>query len=237
MRIITLESVSSTNDYIIDNTALLGEQFLTVRAIVQTKGRGRFSRKWISSDGKDLTFSIVFIPPYNDNHNLIPILTGIAITRAIYKYSDVALKIKWPNDILHNGRKICGILAEQIKHSEGVSVVIGIGFNLNSDASDLHAQAVSLSEITGSEHDLKTVFGFILNELEAILSENNQMLTDRLIAEYSGRSDSIGKRVRFSANDHILYGVITGIDPQGYPIISGDDGILHHCKSEIDYGI
>ncbi|MFX0061376.1 MAG: biotin--[acetyl-CoA-carboxylase] ligase [Candidatus Hermodarchaeota archaeon] len=132
-----LKTVSSTNDFaksLILKGAKSGTVIVSER---QTKGRGRKKRSWESPKG-GLWFSIILYPPVlSENLPLLTLMSAIAVTEAILEFK-VPVYIKWPNDLLINNKKVCGILSESItlpnNAKEGVkslAVIIGIGVNVN----------------------------------------------------------------------------------------------------------
>ena len=127
--IIRLEKVGSTNTYLKNNIDLLKTHGLIVLAEMQTSGRGRFGRKFISLPRKNVTFSVVL-------HSELPLrevqifslLAGIAVARVLDRYIK-GVFLKWPNDVLVYSRKICGILIEttSIPHHNYPVIILGIG--------------------------------------------------------------------------------------------------------------
>lgn len=138
-----------------------------ITADFQTQGRGKPGRKWISSAGKNLLFSLLLRPPIPVNH--APIITQIAcrsVSQVLKDHYKISSRLKRPNDVLVKGKKICGILVESsCKSSRLENVVIGIGLNVNSDAAELLPTATSLSEIKGKELDRGKLLKRILNQL------------------------------------------------------------------------
>ncbi len=131
-----IEETESTNTYLKQNCATLPEWY-TLRAHRQTAGRGRFSRVWISRPGEDLTFStLVPISERLQEYLLnIPQISALAVRKSL-KNEGLDVKIKWPNDILVENRKIAGILVEGV-FQKGVKYIgVGIGLNVNSRSVD-----------------------------------------------------------------------------------------------------
>ena len=199
MKIITLESVGSTNDYCLDHPEILASPGTVVRAKDQTNGRGRHSKSWSFTAGKDFACSFIH-HPVCDTHelSLITVLTGIAVRRVLYILTGESFEIKWPNDILFNGKKICGILVEKTVSGETPVLVIGIGINVNSAAQDLFPGSVSLRTISGRDFDIEEIINAIYEEIFSLITVHN--LDDRLMAEWNSASTIIGKTVSFSGN-------------------------------------
>ncbi|MGE4286273.1 MAG: biotin--[acetyl-CoA-carboxylase] ligase [Phycisphaerae bacterium] len=135
------DSLDSTNSYLKDALAggsAAAQQGAVVAAREQLNGRGRKSRVWLSAQGENLTFSFVLaIPP--ERRAAVSSLTltaGVAVCEALGSFG-AAGAIKWPNDILINGRKICGILCETAQTATGLFAVCGIGINVNMDSAKM----------------------------------------------------------------------------------------------------
>ena len=110
MQIKTFDTIDSTNTYALEHFEEL-EDFCAIVANIQTQGRGRFERKWISSDNENIYLSFVLKP---QNTRFVTNLTqylSVAVSKVLMTYG-VNPKIKWPNDVLINNKKICGILCE-----------------------------------------------------------------------------------------------------------------------------
>jgi BirA family biotin operon repressor/biotin-[acetyl-CoA-carboxylase] ligase len=145
---IELDIVDSTNKYALD----AGKVGLLVTAGSQTSGRGTKGRTWFSPKDKNLYMTITVGSP----DPRFPIVTGVAVREAISSIlNDAVVDIKWPNDIVISGRKICGILCE----SKGNLTAIGLGINVNQMfwPDDIKDLAVSLAQISGREYDLEDV--------------------------------------------------------------------------------
>jgi BirA family biotin operon repressor/biotin-[acetyl-CoA-carboxylase] ligase len=131
-----LNQVSSTNDIAIDWAAGGAPDLSLVWADEQTQGRGRGNRRWFSPPGAALAFSVVFRPRGLEDHSLSLFsgLGALAVCDALAS-ADLCAEIKWPNDVLLNGRKLCGVLAEAVWLGEKLeSVILGIGVNVTSAA-------------------------------------------------------------------------------------------------------
>jgi BirA family biotin operon repressor/biotin-[acetyl-CoA-carboxylase] ligase len=155
-RIIRLDQVDSTNTYARNHLATLADEAVVV-AEMQTEGRGRGRRVWISKRPGNLYVSLVLKPagPLLRGHPLANLsqLLAVVVCDELESYQVTAM-IKWPNDILVEGRKMAGILAEAVTSgAELVGLVLGLGLNLNLQPDDLHQidqPATSLNLLTGN---------------------------------------------------------------------------------------
>ncbi|MGM0498365.1 MAG: biotin--[acetyl-CoA-carboxylase] ligase [Bacteroidota bacterium] len=174
--LISLVSVGSTNEYLRN---MMDEQLppdgTVVIAAVQHRGKGYGQNVWISENGQNLTFSLLLYPNFltSENQFLISKAISLGITDYLNDYTEMVF-IKWPNDIFVGDKKICGILIEndligrQMKAS-----LVGVGLNINQrDFPRRLPNPVSLSQVTGKKHSLKTEF----NKLLDCLNERYLML-------------------------------------------------------------
>ncbi|WP_100616182.1 biotin--[acetyl-CoA-carboxylase] ligase [Confluentibacter citreus] len=161
MRIIKLNAIDSTNSYMrrLSSEENL-EDYTIVTAKHQTHGRGQMGTVWSSENSKNLMFSV-----FKDTSKfhveypfLISMVTSLAILKTLQSFSITKLTIKWPNDILSEDKKICGILIENvIKQNSLSNTIIGIGLNVNQTEFDHLPKASSLKLITGNVFDLEEV--------------------------------------------------------------------------------
>ncbi len=168
------DEVESTNSLAQDYAAHGAREGLVIVAEYQTGGRGKPGRKWVSPSGKNLLFSIVLRPPITANK--APILTQIAcrsVAAVLKKFFAIDSEFKFPNDILVEGKKICGILVESQTGAGNKieNMIVGIGLNINSRAKDLLPEATSIIELTGKEHQKEEVLEEILEQLKKDIEE------------------------------------------------------------------
>jgi len=224
--IIRLDEVDSTNTYLKKNVELTEKHGLVVIAKMQTSGRGRAGRKFISIPNNNLTFSVVLHPhlPSKDIQ-VFSLLAGIVVARVLENYID-GIKLKWPNDVLVNGKKICGILIET-NFSIGQtypSLIMGIGLNIKGllkdypnelqDILTTMEEEILRNSYTNDKYQsrklpkIEKIFQEILAELENcfhkftgnfqknINLKNTDMSRALLIQEWLERSKMLGKKVR-----------------------------------------
>ena len=153
-RLIVVTHTGSTNADLLIQAAQGAPAGTVLVADHQNAGRGRKVRQWFNQPGRDLLVSVLFRPPSPvDQWPGLVLAAGIAAYKTLTEYSPEALRLKWPNDILLNGRKVCGILC-QTQLSDSPAVVVGIGLNVNSIPEeypdDLSATATSLAAVAGN---------------------------------------------------------------------------------------
>ena len=191
----------------------------------QLKGRGRQANEWISVQGKSLTFSIILYPKAPLNQiNLYSFLAGLAITDCLLEHN-IQAQLKWPNDILINGKKVGGILCES-KISGGVikSLVIGIGLNVNEKTTELpetlRKNATSLMIESGTQYQLEILLANILNQLEYRIQNKDN--TQSQLKDWEKRCAHLNQNVTFRSGNEIVTGLFKGLSKIGQAIISKD---------------
>ncbi|MBN1688004.1 MAG: biotin--[acetyl-CoA-carboxylase] ligase [Candidatus Omnitrophica bacterium] len=167
-KILHFPETASTNTFLRKLSDEGAKEGLVIRTDFQTAGRGKPGRPWISPRGKNLLFSLLLRPPVRANQ--APILTQIAcrsVVTLLEAKFNISASIKRPNDVLVNGKKICGVLTEMVTSGSGHvdSVIIGIGLNVNSPDSELPPMATSITQITGKMHSRGSLLKALLNQL------------------------------------------------------------------------
>jgi BirA family biotin operon repressor/biotin-[acetyl-CoA-carboxylase] ligase len=203
----------------------------------QTAGRGQRGNSWEAAKGKNLTFSVILKPGFLTlkNQFFLNIFTSLAIRDFLCDKSDAIFKIKWPNDILLNGKKICGILIEnQIRGSQVSTSILGIGLNINQEAFE-NLSATSLTLNTGREHSLPIELESVLTFLEARYLQLRQNNLDVLKSEYLQHLYLKGEEHRFVSNNTTFTGKISGIDEIGMLSVETSNGTRTFDVKEISY--
>ncbi|MBU3821116.1 biotin--[acetyl-CoA-carboxylase] ligase [Flavobacteriaceae bacterium XHP0103] len=170
MRIIKLNAIDSTNSYLrrLSNEGRV-ENYTVVTAKYQTQGRGQMGSTWSSEHDKNLIFSVFKGVSWLDKQHpfLISMVASLAVLKALQKLGISKLSIKWPNDILSENKKICGILIENVIKQNGLdSTIIGVGLNVNQTDFENLPKASSLKAVTGIVFNLDEVLHLILDELK-----------------------------------------------------------------------
>jgi BirA family biotin operon repressor/biotin-[acetyl-CoA-carboxylase] ligase len=194
-----------------------------VIAGVQQSGRGRLGRSWLSPEG-GLATSIILRPAMPAVH-LLPAISALAVFRTI-KGLGIEAGIKWPNDILIGGRKVCGILIEHglISGAVGYSIV-GIGINVNFDTGlypEIASLATSLSVQSGHELPVGQVALGVYTELEALYLQAAK--PEAIIGEWAANMDTMGRRVKVQSGNSAIEGVAESINGSGHLVLRLDDG-------------
>ncbi|WP_438351234.1 biotin--[acetyl-CoA-carboxylase] ligase [Paenibacillus sp. FA6] len=205
----------------------------------QTGGKGRLGRKWFSPQGKGIYMSLILRPQQSLKFtSQLTLLTGVAVCRAIRRTTGLNAGLKWPNDILFNKRKICGILLESVVEDEFVRYCIaGIGISVNVDAYDypeeLRDIATSLKIESGSTVDRTVLIAAVMEEFETLYTLYQQEGFQPISLLWEALSISNQQEVIVNTHQGLREGIAIGLDPSGallvdmgmgeiMPIISGD---------------
>ncbi|MBW7573416.1 biotin--[acetyl-CoA-carboxylase] ligase [Caproiciproducens faecalis] len=200
----------------------------------QTGGKGRLGRVWASPSGTGLWFSVLLRPdslPVQVTN--ITLLAGLAVCLSIRKLTKAPAMIKWPNDIVIGGKKVCGILTEMAAEIDRIEyVVVGIGINVNTEnfPEELSVKATSLRVECGKPVARVELLQEILSEFERILSD----YTDRpeaIFAEYKTLCVSLNRTVGFVRNKEPLTATAVDISPAGELVVRCGNGSLISINS------
>ncbi len=230
-KMVVMESVGSTNDFIKRKIKAGEPAGLCVLAHRQTHGRGRMGRSWISEPAVGLYFSIYLKPELSLEHlPRLTLMTSVAMARAIDPFCPTPCRLKWPNDLLINGKKICGILSEYCAPPDPEGVILGIGINVNQDAERFPAEfrdtATSLKAETGATVDRSALFIAILQQLDR---EYQTFLYEgecKLAQEWERHSDMLGREITLNQSGTQFQGVARGLDKMGNLMLETPEGQL-----------
>ena len=168
-----IPEVDSTNTVALQEARQGTHEGLVITSDHQTEGRGKPGRQWLSPAGKNLLCSILLRPPLSPAQ--APLLTQVAcraVAKVLKEKYDTVSEFKRPNDVMVGPRKICGILVEALSSTSKLeAVVIGIGLNVNAEASELPREGVSMKMITGKSYSRDDVLEHILKELSNRIEE------------------------------------------------------------------
>ena len=179
MKLIKLNAIDSTNTFLKQlATSEVVENFTVVSAEHQTNGKGQRGSEWLIESGKNLTFSVLYSKIANSKTNLftLNVIVALSVVEGLQNVSSKEFKIKWPNDILAENKKIAGILIENsIKSQTEVQSIIGIGINVNQENFENLPQASSLCLLEQQFFDKDLLLKKVVNQLENNLEQLNQL--------------------------------------------------------------
>ncbi len=219
------DTIGSTNDEALAWADAGCPDFSLVIADEQTKGRGRFDRKWVTQPGTSLAFSLILHPtqPEIQHLPLFAPLCGVAIWQALHDRYHVQSQIKWPNDVLIERQKCAGILVEAAwTGSELKGVALGIGINIKPGSippsSDQLFPATYIEAATGQPVDR---FELLASVLRSMIFWRKALGSQEFIHEWQSHLAFIGEQVAIvKSSKSSIIGIIKGIDPNGHLIIT-----------------
>ena len=221
-KILVYNSTSSTNDVAAEYANNKNNDGLVIFTEKQTKGRGRASNKWISPKSDSLLCSILLTKPAK-NSELLSLACAVAVAETIGSHA----KIKWPNDIICNGKKIAGILLESKTKNNYTAHIIGIGINCHqatdSFPAELKSIATSIDIETKTICDRTSLAKRLITSLEhwlKIADEHPKKIT----AQWSTLSIQLGHRVTVAFEGTTFSGNCIGVDPAKGLILQLDTG-------------
>ena len=240
--IVSVEETDSTNSLAKDLAKVGHEHGTLIICARQTKGRGRCGRAWQSDSTGSLCMSVILRPKCKAEliSRYIPAI-AVGVVRALYNMG-VSARIKWPNDILVNGKKLCGILTESAFCGDVCSYVIcGIGVNVNNHfertddmylteadpagISDYRLTAISIRDVLGKDTEREYVAAILLNEIEAALSccDSDDAYRE-LLEEYAEYSCVLGHNAVLHNGTTCINGFADRLDDMGRIVMITDNG-------------
>jgi BirA family biotin operon repressor/biotin-[acetyl-CoA-carboxylase] ligase len=221
--------IESTNAIALKLAGEGAEHGTVIVAEEQTAGRGRLGRSWYSEKSSGIYTSIILRPPLSPAAApVLTLLAGLAAQKAVSAATGLSVDIRWPNDLLVNGKKVCGILTEMSAEVDRLHVVVlGIGINVNHSRMplELEDRATSLRMEAHRAISRVQVLATLLRELERhyhlLLKEGNRAITERWEA---ASTFAHGKRVCIITSAGKSQATTTGLDPSGALNVQYDDG-------------
>lgn len=223
---------TSTND-VVEKLARDGvKEGAVVFAESQTKGRGRLGRKWVSPPRKGLWFSVLLRPALRPQEaTQITVAAATALVRGIQRVTGVVADIKWPNDLLVDGRKVAGILTEMNAEVDRVHyIILGVGIDVNQTASDFPADvrklATSLKLESGQAVSRAELAAAVLEELDRDYGRICRRGFPAVADEWEARCTTIGKNVTILIGDRRVRGRAESLDDDGSLLVRTEHGRL-----------
>lgn len=224
-----LAEAASTNDVLQARAGDLPDLAVVVTDN-QTGGRGRLGRVWVSPPGKALAISVLLRPQGLRPEALgwFPLLAGVAMSRALSGFTTREVAVKWPNDVLIDDAKVCGILSELLPGMDGV--IVGAGVNLTLERDELPTpSSTSLALAGAGEVDPDAVLAAYLTQLSVLyrdfVAAGGDPIRSALRDEVAEACHTLGRSVRVELpGGGVLLGTATAIDDDGRLIVESDDG-------------
>ena len=200
----------------------------------QLAGRGRGGNAWWS-DGGCITATLAVAVQERFSPHQLPLLVGLALRNAVAEIAqDASIQLKWPNDVLHRGRKLAGVLCERVDRLD----LVGIGLNVNLDPRDVPAalrpKVTSLSRVSGREFDKTAVLSDVVRRVHAVLSRRDEYPFGQVLREYDRHHALRGRRVSVTVDGrdgrHVIRGTCAGLDAVGRLLVRDRSGRGSHHR-------
>ena len=236
LKVYYAKEVTSTNNWAKQLAAEDESSEMLVVTDFQSFGKGRRGRTWVAPKGKDIFMSLLLRPEIKPAQaSMLTLVMGFSVVQTLNEVLEIKSQIKWPNDIVYNGKKLCGILTEMKGQADSVEyVIIGTGINCNTQEFKDKAveNAISLAVICGEEVDRTLIIAAVINAFavnyEKFLASND--LT-ALINDYNNVLVNKDREVRvYKANDSWT-GVARGINKRGELLVEDSEGDIQRIFS------
>ena len=234
-KLVVLDSVGSTNDYLkqLGNDGCPNGTVVAARE--QTKGKGRLGRVWKTKKDDGIAFSVLLRPNIAPSEvSAITPLAGLAVCKAIREYTGLDCRIKWPNDIIVGKKKLVGILTEMSAEFDAVEYVIsGIGINVDHSSfpEEIAFKATSIFLETGRHIDKNEFLACVLTHIENEFLRSNLELNPTALEEYNDLCATIGRSVAFQRGSRRTEGMAVGVAENGELKVMLSDGSIQLVNS------
>lgn len=233
-----LDVIDSTNDEAARQLAAGRPTPFAILARRQTRGRGRFGRSWHSESSGNLYASFAFRPRVEPQRmQTLTLWMGVNVCELLANFTGTPPGIKWPNDILFDGRKAGGMLTEARVDSDQIrDLVFGLGLNVNSSKgewpAELSRRAISLSEVTGAPLDINRLAAALIGRVLLAWQRFSDGEHNGTFADLWHRYDVLrGKPITLHEGGRRHHGVVTGLDDEGALLVRSDDGHAHRFRA------
>ena len=230
------DEIDSTNTFA-KRLAIEGKPEGTlVLAEYQSNGRGRIERTWISSKKKNLLFTFILRPQFSgDTIGLLQLMFAVAMCETLRTF-DIFATTKWPNDILLNGKKICGMLLESSFGGENVEyILVGIGLNIQQEnfPGEIQSVASSLLIETKQHFDRWEILKTFLSISEKHYLNFSHITAEKIIEQWKSFSAMLSKNVQIAHNGNIFWGKAIDISPRGELVVAIDSAIQYFSSADV----
>ncbi|WKY57968.1 bifunctional biotin--[acetyl-CoA-carboxylase] ligase/biotin operon repressor BirA [Vibrio sp. SNU_ST1] len=229
--------IGSTNQHLLERTNILESGSVCI-AEYQAAGRGRRGREWVSPFGANLYLSMYWRLDAGMAAAMgLSLVVGVAVVEALEEMGVEGIKLKWPNDLYHNDKKLAGILVELSGQSGGAAhIVIGLGLNLSMDpaTSGIGQPWTSLKEVCGGKvPDRNQLAQALINAWDKSLVDYELKGMSNFVERWNRLDNFLGRNVRLIIGPREIEGVVQGIDEQGAVLLKTENGIESYIGGEI----
>ncbi len=241
------DSIDSTNTQARQLSAEHPGEWILVSSGTQTAGRGRFGRQWQSDTGGAWFTLVVPHQPDPEVQAILPLLAGLSVRQVLAEQLTLAgkqkpeIQIKWPNDVLLDGKKVAGILCERIKTGKQSAVLVGIGINIvnrffNMDPAQFILPPVSVLEATGAKLQVGMVIQAVTEQLRLLIESGADACPRaEMMNEIEYCLAWRGHTVEIVRGSEKLTGTLMGLNPSGGLLLESGDQL--HCIEAGELGL
>jgi len=222
-RFYNFKALSSTNDKA-KEFAKKNKNNLVIISERQERGRGRFGRKWSSGVG-GLYMTVVLKEKDLDLTRYLTFIAAISVAKSVRKLSNLNAEVKWPNDVLVNDKKICGILTETVSGKNNYAL-IGIGVNINQKkfSKNITNKATSLKIETNKSYNIKNISKKIIKEFNKLYNNYKNKNYKKIISIWKKYSHTLGKKIKVKTLSSVYIGKAVDVDYNCNLILKLNDG-------------
>jgi BirA family transcriptional regulator, biotin operon repressor / biotin---[acetyl-CoA-carboxylase] ligase len=225
-KVLYYPSVTSTNDIARRRAVRKAPEGTAVIADKQTTGRGRLKRQWVSPQGNIAVTVILY--PARKNLQYLTMLAALAVQHSIEKTTALKCQLKWPNDVLIDNKKVCGILLESQAEIDSVNyAIIGIGINVNmklADYPEIAPIATSLADESGKEVSRLVLIRNLFIEMEKLYLD--LQAGELPLKEWRDNLITIGKKIHVRFGNEVFEGICESVADDGSLLLRCDNGAL-----------
>ncbi len=223
------EEVESTNSFLLNKANKYNIHGTVLLAERQSMGKGRNNRVWYSNKDQNLTFSILLTDKryFGQKFNILNFTISLAVAQAIENLYQLRTELKWPNDVLLNGKKVAGILLESTSQGSKIQrVVIGIGLNVNQTLfqGNFNLPPTSIKNELSENVERERLLAEILNIFEEIL-EKSIKNSDDILKDWKSKCRMLGEKISVTVDDKVKDGIFDDIDTNGFLLLKSHDKI------------
>jgi BirA family biotin operon repressor/biotin-[acetyl-CoA-carboxylase] ligase len=224
-------TIESTNSYGLRLLKRQPQHNTLIVADYQSGGRGREQRRWLAPAGKALLFSFALaLPERYSGLQFLTLLGAASVADVMREHFKLDAKIKWPNDVVVIGKKICGALTEVIPLGNlKKGVVLGIGVNVNQQRNDfqpdIRQKATSIMIQTGIETDRLDLLARIIDSMDEYYAEFLRDEREHILSRCKHLSSTLGRAVRMHTHQGLIEGTAQAIEDDGGLVVRRDTGI------------
>ncbi len=232
------DRINSTNSYLLGLGAEGFPEGTVAVADEQTEGRGRFGRRWEAEPLSSLLFSVLLRPIFlqRDEVFILTFAAAVAVAEALESVADIRPELKWPNDILIDDKKVCGILLESSFEAGRLDfIVLGAGLNVNQSgfSPELTEKATSLFLATGRKFEREEILQNILVKFDSVYGILKKRDFYRVMKRWRERVTMFGRRIELKVGDRIVQGVFEKVTDEGAIVLGTSSGPQEFTAGEI----